>query len=106
MPGIKTILFICLFAPSILLAGPGPGRAPRPAGPGPGASPKPSDPVAGRGLSDPLGPQFALIPAPQHIEKTGGPGLLYNHLDYPGTLDNKQGILTLQTDTTLDLPSP
>jgi len=107
MPGIKTILFIFLFTPSTLLAGPGPGRAPRPAGPEPSTPSKLPIP------SNPLGPQFALIPAPQHIEKTNGPGLLYNQLlsvEVENAIANKQqgttGILSQQTDTTLDLPSP
>ncbi|MBN9385848.1 MAG: beta-N-acetylhexosaminidase [Chitinophagaceae bacterium] len=101
MPGVKTILFVFLFFPGILRAGP----------------------------SDPLGPHFALIPAPQRIEAISGPGLLYSQLltveventdqirllsDYPASLpvhiskrqQDAPGMLSLQIDTTLDLPSP
>lgn len=107
MPGAKTILFICLLIPAGLLAGPG----------------------------DPLGPAFALIPAPQHIESIGGRGLQYRELirvevenagqarllsGYPASLpvhvfperqternaEPAAGVLSLRIDSSLDLPSP
>jgi len=100
MPSAKTILFFCLLLPAGLLAGP----------------------------SDPLGPAFALIPAPQRIEPVGGRGLLYRDLlrvevenagqarllsGYPASLpvrvlvgDEAVGVLSLRIDSMLELPSP
>jgi len=72
MPGAKTILFICLLFPARLLAGP----------------------------HDPLGPAFALLPAPQRIEPIGGRGLLYRELA------QVENVLSVRIDSSLDLPSP
>src|SRR5689334_17541857 len=79
-------------------------------------------------LADPLGPAFALIPAPQRIEPVGGRGLLYRDLlrvevenagqarllsGYPASLpvrvlvgDEAAGVLSLRIDSMLELPSP
>lgn len=107
MPAVKTILFVCLFFPITLFAGPG----------------------------DPLGPRFALVPMPQRIEGTSGQGLMYQELrkvvvenasqahllsgdpeGLPVHISGGQraganegdaaGVLSLRIDTTLDLPSP
>src|SRR5947209_8266986 len=99
MTGIKTILFFYLFLPTALTLHAGP--------------------------SDPLGPQFALIPQPQRIEGIDGQGLLFTELQtvlvedldqarlLSGALaklplgeKNTPGSLSLHIDAAMDLPSP
>jgi len=59
MPNVRTILLLCLLFPATLFAG---------------------SSTALAGPTDPLGPAFALIPAPQRIEQISGQGLLCRDL--------------------------
>ena len=97
MRAALTILFACILFPAVLLAG----------------------------SSNPLGPQFALFPAPQRIEAGQGRGLRYAELrevvvenadqarllsGYPGGLPVHfsgvgDGVLSLRIDSLLTLPS-
>jgi len=76
MPRAKTILLLCLLLPTTLFAGP---------------------PNTLAGPSDPLGPQFKLIPAPQHVQQISGQGSRYSEL-LTATVEKV-------IDSTLDLPS-